>query len=276
MSEMVRRAADVLDVLARGDERLSVREIAAECALSKSAVQRLLSALVDTGLATQDPVTRRYGLGPRTLVLGTAYQRTIDLRRTALPHMTRLRDATGETVGLSVAVGEDLLHIEQVESRSELRRSFEIGRTLPLWCGAPSRMLLADMPAEQAERIAHDRRPAAVVPTAPPDAEDLLRSVEESRRRGFAVACGETIAGVNTVAAPVRGGDDRTLATISVTGPASRMSPERMQHLVADLLRCVGAVSALLGYEGAASAAQRKPRLAELDSGEFEVRAATR
>lgn len=249
MSEMVRRAAETLDVLARGDEKLSVREIAAECGLSKSAVQRILSGLVESGLAMQDPVTRRYGLGPRTLVLGTAYQRSIDLRRTALPHMTRLRDLTGETVGLSVAVGDELLHVEQVESLSELRRSFEIGRTLPLWCGAPSRVLLADMPRDQVERIAGDRRPAAVVPAAPPTAEELLASVAASRRQGYGVARGETIEGVNTVAAPVRGADGRTVATISVTGPASRMDDDRIARLVPDLLRCVEAVSTALGYE---------------------------
>lgn len=245
---MVRRAAEALDVLARGEDRLSVRQIAEECGLSKSAVHRILTALVDTGLAVQDPLTRRYGLGPRTLVLGTAYQRTIDLRRTALPHLTRLRDLTGETVGLSVAAGDELLHIDQVESTSELRRSFEIGRPLPLWCGAPSRVLLADLPPEQVARIVRERRPAAVVPADPPGAEELLMSVEECRRRGYGLARGETIAGVNTVAAPVRGADGRTQATVSVTGPASRLDDARLEELVPALLECVAAVSALLGH----------------------------
>jgi len=112
-----------LDVLAKADSDLSIRELAEETAVSKSAVQRILSSLVETGLAVQDPASRRYGLGPRTLVLGTAYQRRIDLRAVALPHMTHLRDLTGETVGLSVRVGDELLHVEQVESGSALRRS---------------------------------------------------------------------------------------------------------------------------------------------------------
>ena len=67
--------------------------------------------------------------------------------------MTRLRDLTGETVGLSVRVGDELLHVEQVESSSALRRSFEIGRTLPLWCGAPSRLFLAELPEAEAREI---------------------------------------------------------------------------------------------------------------------------
>ena len=135
--------------------------------MSKSAVQRILSSLVETGLAVQDPASRRYGLGPRTLVLGTAYQKRIDLRSVALPHMTHLRDLTGETVGLSVRVGDELLHIEQVESGSALRRSFEIGRTLPLWCGAPARLFLADLSETEQEEIVRRAPPLRGGPGRP-------------------------------------------------------------------------------------------------------------
>ena len=113
MSENVRRVVGLLDTLARADQDLTVRELAAEVDVSKSATQRMLSSLVETGLAVQHPGSRRYGLGPLTLVLGTAYQRRIDLRALASAPMTSLRDLTGETVGLSVVVGDELLHISK-------------------------------------------------------------------------------------------------------------------------------------------------------------------
>ena len=83
MSEALRRAVHTLDVLSKAESDLSIRELAEATEVSKSAVQRILSSLVETGLAVQDPSSRRYGLGPRTLVLGTAYQRRIDLRAVA-------------------------------------------------------------------------------------------------------------------------------------------------------------------------------------------------
>ena len=251
MSEALRRAVQTLDVLARADSDLSIRELAEATTVSKSAVQRILSSLVETGLAVQDPSSRRYGLGPRTLVLGTAYQRRIDLRAVALPHMTHLRDVTGETVGLSVRVGDELLHVEQVESGSALRRSFEIGRTLPLWCGAPSRLFLADLPADECEGIVRARRPSAVVPAAPPTAEELLASVERCREQGYATAVGETIPGVSTVAAGLRGPDGHVAATLSVTGPSTRWSRDAIARSVPVLLETAGAVSGLLGFREA-------------------------
>jgi len=248
VSETLRRAVQTLEVLARAERDLSIRELAEATDVSKSAVQRVLSSLVDTGLAVQDPASRRYGLGPRTLVLGTAYQRRMDLRSVALPHMTRLRDRTGETVGLSVRAGDELLHVEQVESASALRRTFEIGRSLPLWCGAPSRVFLADLPDEQVARVVAERRPSSVVPAAPPTAAALLADVEETRRRGYGVALGETIAGVNTAAAGLRGADGRVVATLSVTGPASRLDDGGLAACLPLLLETAARVSALLGH----------------------------
>lgn len=250
MSETLRRAVETLDALARAERDLSIREIAETVGVSKSAVQRLLASLVETGLAVQDATTRRYGLGPRTLVLGTAYQRRIDLRTVALPELTGLRDRTGETVGLSVRVGDELLHVDQVESVSALRRTFEIGRSLPLWCGAPSRVLLADLPEAEAERIVRERRPSSVRPAAPPTAEVLLEDVARTRTRGYGVARGETIEGVNTVAAGLRGADGRVAATVSVTGPASRLDEAGLQRCVVPLLDAAAAVSRLLGERG--------------------------
>jgi len=250
LAESVRRVVGLLDTLARAERDLSVRELAAQVKVSKSAAQRMLSSLVESGLATQDPATRRYGLGPLTLVLGTAYQRRIDLRALASGPMTALRDRTGETVGLSVMVAEELLHIDQSESRSELRRTFEVGKPLPLWAGAPSRVLLGGLPDEEVDRIVRARRPSAVVPAAPPPPEDLIASVREGRERGWASAFEETIPGVNTVAAPVRNTDGTIAATISITGPASRVDRARIRDMVPDLLATTQEVSRLLGYPG--------------------------
>lgn len=250
MSTTLLRAVQALDTLSRSERDLSIREIADATDVSKSAVQRILSSLVDTGLAVQDPTTRRYGLGPRTLVLGTAYQKRIDLRSVALPYMAHLRDLTGETVGLSVAVGDELLHIEQVESASALRRSFNIGRTLPLWCGAPSRLLLMDRPDDEIEDVVRRRRPSAITPADPPSADDLIASIRECRERGWAAAFGETIAGVNTIAAGLRGADGRVVATLSITGPVTRLDESAFDRLVPLLLETASTVSALLGHRG--------------------------
>lgn len=247
MSELLNRAVQILDQLRLAGGDLAIRDIAKQVGLPKSTVQRLLRDLVDTDMAAQDPVTRRYRLGPRTLALGLAYQHGISLRNLAMAPMARLRDRTGETVGLSVVIDEQLMHVDQIESDSQLRRTFEIGHPLPLWSGAPSRLFLADLPEEQANRIIRDQRRTDVVPVDPPSAERFIAEVQQARVDGYAMAFDETLAGVSTVSAPVRGPAGRVVATISVTGPTSRLTRRAMDRVLAQLIATAEEVSSLLG-----------------------------
>lgn len=246
----IHRAVQVLDALAAALEPLSIRSVAAETGLSKSAVQRILASLVTTQLAVQDATTRRYRLGPRTLALGMAYQRHVDVRRAALPHMRRLRDSTGETVGISVGLADQVLHVEQVESESSLRAHFDIGRPLPLWSGAPARLILAERPDEEIRRIVSERTGTDITPVNPPAPDTLLDEVQRVRELRFACAFEETLPGVNTMSVPVRGADGSLAAVLSLTAPSIRLTPGRVQTLLPDARAAATAISADLGWFG--------------------------
>lgn len=247
---VLHRAVQVLEVLAAAEQPQSVRALAEQAGLSKSAVQRLLAELVTVELATQEPVSRRYRLGPRALALGVAYQRRMDVRQVALPQMTRLRDESGETVGLSVALADQLLHVEQVESTWGLHARFDIGRPLPLWSGAPARLLLAVRPDTEIEEIVRQRKHADLVPINPPEPERLLREVREVRRVGHARAFEETLPGVNTMSVPVLGAHGDLMAVLSVTAPSIRLSAVTMDELLPQVCTVAEAISTQLGWRG--------------------------
>lgn len=247
---VIARAVQVMDALARGEKGLSIREIAEQSAVSKSAVQRLLADLVATDLATQDPRTRHYQLGPRALAFGSAYQRRVDVRRAALPHMAALRDRHGETVGISVGLADQLLHVDQVEATSQLRARLDIGRPLPLWSGAPARVMLAMRDNHDIYRIVHARSEQDFSPANPPSVEKLLQDVELVRQVGYAFAFEETLLGVHTMSGPIRNSHGELIAVVSLTAPSVRLPRERMEAIVPDLLEAAAAISADLGWFG--------------------------
>lgn len=247
-SGVLQRAVRVLEVLAAAEQPQSVRAIATSSRLSKSSVQRLLAELASVELATQDPVSRRYRLGPRALALGVAYQRRMDVRQVALPHMAALRDTTGETVGLSVALGDQLLHVDQVESALGLHARLDIGRPLPLWSGAPARLLLAVRPDEEIAEIVRQRKHADLVPVNPPEPGSLLREVEAVREAGHARAFEETLPGVNTMSVPVLGAHGDLMAVLSVTAPSIRLPAARMDQLLPVVSATARAIGAELGW----------------------------
>jgi DNA-binding IclR family transcriptional regulator len=245
---LIGRAAHILTVLAAAEQPLSIRGLAERTGLSKSAVQRILVDLVATELATQEPVTRRYRLGPRTLALGMAYQRRIDVRRVALPRMAQLRDTTGETVGISVGLADQLLHVDQVESTSPLHARFDIGRPLPLWSGAPARLLLAVRDDEEIRRVVSERAGTDLTPVNPPDPDDLIQDVQAVRAAGYACAFEETLPGVSTMSVPVRGSQGELAAVLSLTAPSARLPRERVEELMPAVAACARAISTDLGW----------------------------
>lgn len=247
MSEAIRKAMLVLDALRESTEDLSARELATRVDLSKSAIQRLLQSLEESQMTTQDPVSRKYRLGPRTLTLGMAYRERLDLRNAALPHLRALRDATDETIGLSMAVGAERMFIEEVQSQSELRAHSELGYPYPLWTGAPGRVLLAHLPATEIEDILHEAGDRPWRSIGLPDQRSYLARLTRIRESGHDRAFDETINGVSAMAVPVRDASARVAAALSISGPSGRMSEREMNHILPEALAAATKISRALG-----------------------------
>ena len=68
------------------------------------------------------------------------------------------------------------------------------------------------------------------------------------RRQGYAVDNGEHQIWVRCVAAPIRSANGRVFAGISVTGPADRISDERIPMLSEQVIQTADSISRHLGY----------------------------
>lgn len=246
MSESLRKAMLILDMLRDSTEDVSARELAARLDVPKSTVQRLLQSLEEFQMAVQDTRSRKYHLGPRTLSLGIAYRRRLDLRNTALPHMRALRDEVGETVGLSIAVGSERMFIEEIASQAELRVHSELGFPYPLWMGAPGRVLLAERePAEREQALAGAA--ASTTRTHAPTAAELHQQLDAVRAAGYARAFDETLAAVSALAAPVRDASGQVVAALSVSAPSARMDTATMESVLPRLRSTAADIGRALG-----------------------------
>src|SRR3954453_12615580 len=152
-SEVAERALDVLICFIGADGELGVSEIARRLNIDKSSVHRFLVALQRKRFVVDNPRPRRYGLGYRALELSRALTLQMNLEQQAFPYLRELRDAIGETAGLSVRVGSKRFHVAQVESTHEIRRTIQAGMPLPLHLGANGKVLLAFLPPEQRESL---------------------------------------------------------------------------------------------------------------------------
>jgi DNA-binding IclR family transcriptional regulator len=242
----ISKAIQILSALRASGDGASARELAPTTGFARSTVQRILSTLSVSGMVIQDSATQRYRIGPQALVIGLGYNGGNVLVNEARPYMFTLRDESLETVGLSVAVGNARVFLEEVQSNAQIRFASEMGRLYPLWSGANGRVLMSGLTDAEIDRVladhAHD---ATLHESLTPD--EIRARISEMREHTFAMASNETIANVSSVAVGVRDGSGQTVAALSVSGPADRFTSERMNEVVPRLQEAASAISARLG-----------------------------
>jgi DNA-binding IclR family transcriptional regulator len=241
--QSVDRALQILRAFEGEGGALRVTDLAARLGVHKSTASRLAATLAAHDFLERADGAEAFRLGRRLVRLGmvAAGRELVDMAR---PAMEELAAATGETVILSVSGGDAAVHVAQVDSRFLLGGNRWIGLRSPLHASSDGKVLLAFGAAE----LTPGARLHAVAPRTLTSRAALRRELAQARRLGWARAVGECEEGLNGVAAPVRTGDGRCVAALSVSGPAYRMPASRLPELGARCVEAAAAVSAALDW----------------------------
>jgi DNA-binding IclR family transcriptional regulator len=241
-TQAVERAAQLLIEVTRHPEPVTFAELTQACGLAKSTASRLLTALERTGLVRRDPAGR---FQPGEVFVSYACRggAEADLVGVAQPVMDWLGARTGETVNLGVPrAGGVVEQIAQVDSTYLIGGTNWVGMSEPLHCAALGKVLLA-FGAAQLPRGRLEQRTARTLTSRAALAADLAAV----RARGWAVTDEELEPGLVAVAAPVRRDGGTVIAALSVSAPATRLTPAAVPAAAARCAEAAGRLSALLG-----------------------------
>jgi IclR family acetate operon transcriptional repressor len=242
-TQAVDRAARLVTEVVHAPDAVTFTELAAATGLAKSTTSRLLLALERSGLVRRDD-DGRFSPGEvfiRYAWRGDAQAGLIELAR---PFLDRLGAATGETVNLGIAHGDQVEQIAQVDSRYLIGGTNWLGRPVPLHCAALGKVLLAFGGATLPPGRLAARTPQSITSRAALEAD--LRLVRE---RGYAVTDGELEPGLVAVAAPVFRDGAVVVAALSVSAPASRLGPGLIEPTAARCAAAAAGLSAALGHD---------------------------
>jgi DNA-binding IclR family transcriptional regulator len=242
----VDRAASLLLALGETPGAAGVTELARRLGLHKSTASRLLATLERRGLVEQDGATGKYRLGLVVIRLAERAERTLDLRRIALPELEALASLTHETTGLGVMDGDQLLTVAQVDGPNLIAVGDWTGRATPAHCVASGKVLLATLAEREVVRIVKRGLPRYTERTLV-ELDPILEELARIRRRGYATAIGEYELGLNAVAAPVHDARGQIIAAVDVWGPTFRLTPRRIPELAAHVREAAAAISVRLG-----------------------------
>jgi DNA-binding IclR family transcriptional regulator len=243
-SQAVHRVLRILLCWKDQDSTLSLTEIAQRTNLTLPTAHRMIKALQREGFLVHDKISGNYSLGPTILDLARVLLQRSDqdeLVVTVIPHLERMREITGETVGLHIPMGELRMCIAELVSRRTIRTATGVGRTFPLPGGASGQVLTA----WSEERLELVERQIGASDEKRRELHERLAKVRVNR---YAMSEGETIAGASALAFPLFGPNNDVRASVNITGPDNRWTREEMLKHLPALLEEIEDVSEQLGH----------------------------
>lgn len=219
----LQRGMAVLEYLAAHNRSATITELAERLDIPTASVFRIAAALDDMGYLARDPVSKRYTLTNRMLLLGQPRGRDRGLVESALPPMRGLRKATGETTQLCCLVERDTVILEQLLAVHPFKYSVDLGARCPAYSCAPGKAMIAAMHEDDRENLIARLRFKRFTPTTITTRDAFRKELAETARRGYALDRAEGLDGIHCVAAPIRDRNGSPVGAITIAGPAGRI-----------------------------------------------------
>jgi DNA-binding IclR family transcriptional regulator len=241
-TQAVRRAVKLLKAFA-SEMELTLGELCRKAELSKPTVYRLLTALESEGMVER--AGGGYRLGPELIALGSRGLAVADVRPRAASVLANLARVTRETASVEALAGSDVLILDEAMGSYVVGSLPSVGTRWPAHATSTGKALLAHLP-EDDERL---RGPfPRLTPHTITSPLAMRRELARVRERGYAVSTEELELGFMAVGAPVRRADGQVIAALSVGGPRSRITADRLAVIAGHLVDASSRLSESLGF----------------------------
>jgi DNA-binding IclR family transcriptional regulator len=240
------RAVSVLELLGISDRPLSLAEICQSMDLHKSTAHRSLMVLERNALIERTR-ENRFHLGMKLHELGNRAIAQMDLRTRINPYLQRLSSDLGATVHLGVLRKTSVIYLDKLERSRTICLCSRAGNSNPVYCTSMGKALLAFQPLDAAERIIERIRYVRYTEKTICSREELLKALVRVYQVGYAIDNEEIEMGVRCVGVPIFSEDHKAMAAVSVSGPISRITMEKVPAIAQRLLRCSRDISASMG-----------------------------
>ncbi len=244
------KASKILSLLEKHGA-LSFNELLRRYELPKSTLSKILHTLEYEEFIRKDLESNRYKLGNKIIELGSAARSSLEIRNISNPIMKRLHDKLDLTVHLGIIAHGEVLPIESVEAGNWYWHHFKypvaVGISAPMYATGAGKAILAFLQNDEIEQILSQKLEKFTGSTMT-DKTLLLEDLSSIRQRGYAVSNAEHDDMIRSVAAPIFNADGKVIASLSVLGLASKLTPERVKEISTDVMASAGEISHMYGF----------------------------
>jgi len=214
------RMLSLLDVFTLAAPVWSTEDLIRYSGCTRSTCYRYLKVLQDAGFLT--PVAQgSYILGPRIIELDRNVRMCDPVYTAGGPPMQRLAARTGHSALLCMLFSDTVMCVREELNRSAPEGLFSRGQKRPLFSGAASKAILANLPAHQLRNLFAKHRKRIAAAGLGADWVSFRKTLRQIRRDGYCLSTGEFAPGIVGIAAPLFNRSGNVLGSLGIAMSAS-------------------------------------------------------
>lgn len=236
------RALEILEVFATERKRMNSAQLGAALGYPKSSLSVLLKSLVAQGYLNNAAGDQDYFPTLKLARLGEWIPAALLGSEELLPMLSRLRDATGETVTLTMPADLHMQCLHALVGTHQIALQVEEGVTFPMMGTAIGTMYLATQPAAVVRKL-HDRWVSQGSGQRKKDIAAHAEQIAAAARNGYATAYDAVLSDTGAIAMPISVGTDGDILIVAVAGLSHRIHRKEaaiistMQKAINSMLR---------------------------------------
>jgi DNA-binding IclR family transcriptional regulator len=214
--------------------RIGVTELSEELGHSKSTIHSHLQTLEERKMLVRDG--DGYRLSLRILDMATDVRNQVGNYDVIKSEVDELAEETGEIAQFGLEEHGQVSYLYKSTGDRAVETASNVGMQQPMHSTSLGKTILSNLPADRTEEIVQSMDFQPKTPKTITDADELLEELDRITERGYATDDEENIEGLRCVAAPVKN-EETVLGAISVTGPSSRVTDDRLHGEFADTVK---------------------------------------
>jgi DNA-binding IclR family transcriptional regulator len=240
------KALRTLELVSESKAPLSSKEVASLMDCDKITAYRMLLTLEAAGYIIHDPISNRYSLSHKVISLGRNLLAENEISRMVTQSMRDLSAATLETLHYSVLDGNRAVLVNRIKGSQLVTVDFQIGDRAELHCTSIGKVILAFQDTRFIERIAAQGLPKRAANTFT-DPVALRAELAKIRAQGYAIDDHEFSDNMRCIAVPIFNSGGIVNSGLSISGPDTRFTMEKLNELSTLLLEVSMSLSRNLG-----------------------------
>lgn len=247
VNQSVEKVIQIIEVMAKEGPSMRLQDIALKTDMPASTALRMVNTLLVYGYVNQDPDTLQYSLSLKFAQIGNIVAAQVSLTQIAHPLLVELSRRCQESCCLAVDDEMELIYTDVVDGPDNMLKIMQrIGKRAPLHSTGIGKLLLLNYSRDRLREMIRVKGLTPLTPNTACTEEALLDRLAQIRTQGYALDDEECELGARCVAAPVYDYTGKVVAGISVSGPISRLSSERIAVIVPVVQETAGKISRLL------------------------------